>query len=189
MDSGGAASGTNQIAELTAILQAILAHNGSEPLLIESDSQYAIRCSSDWLPGWKKKGWRTAGGSPVKNLDLVKAIDLAISRRPGPVRFRWVRGHVGNPFNERADQLAGIAARDWAAGRGDSTQGLITPDDLAQLTGPDSPGGPDHTGLPNRPGQTDQPDHAGRLDHQDKVLAGAAATHDPADQWQAVSLF
>ena len=117
-DSGGAASGTNQIAELRALLEAISAYPGEEPLLIESDSQYAIRCATEWLPGWKRKGWRTASGSPVSNLELIKAIDNAIAARPGPVRFRWVRGHVGNVFNERADELAGAAARDWAEGRG-----------------------------------------------------------------------
>ncbi|PZR51698.1 ribonuclease HI [Xylanimonas oleitrophica] len=124
-DSGGAASGTNQVAELTAVLRAIEAHPGGEPLLIESDSQYAIRCSSEWIEGWKRKGWRTASGSPVKNLELVQAIDRAITQREGPVRFRWVRGHVGNPFNERADQLAGLAAQDWAAGRGDVGSELL----------------------------------------------------------------
>lgn len=123
-DSGGAASGTNQVAELTALLKAIEAHPGDEPLFIESDSQYAIRCASEWVEGWKRKGWRTASGGPVKNLELIQAIDRAIASRPGPVRFRWVRGHVGNPFNERADQLAGLAAQDWAAGRG-GVDGLL----------------------------------------------------------------
>jgi ribonuclease HI len=117
-DSGGAASGTNQVAELTAVLRAVEAHPGQEPLLIEADSQYAIRCASEWIEGWRRKGWRTASGSPVKNLELVRAIDRAITDREGPVRFRWVRGHVGNPFNERADELAGLAAREWAEGRG-----------------------------------------------------------------------
>ena len=117
-DSGGAASGTNQIAELTAILQAIRAYPDDEPLLIESDSQYAIRCSSEWLPGWKRKGWRTASNKEISNLELIQAIDAALTERAGPVRFHWVRGHVGNVFNERADTLANTAARDWAAGRG-----------------------------------------------------------------------
>jgi len=119
-DSGGAASGTNQIAELTAVLRAIHAHQGEAPLLIESDSRYAISCATDWLPGWKRKGWRTATGKPVQNLELVQAIDAAITERVGPVRFRWVRGHVGHEFNERADRLARLAANDWAAGRGDA---------------------------------------------------------------------
>ncbi|RRQ28260.1 ribonuclease HI [Rhodococcus sp. Eu-32] len=123
-NSGGEASGTNQIAELRALLEAVLAHPGDEPLLIESDSQYAIKCASEWLPGWKRKGWKTAGGSPVKNLDLVMNIDRAITERTGPVRFRWVRGHVGNHFNEAADALAGEAARAAAAGK--STAGVST---------------------------------------------------------------
>ena len=129
-DSGGAASGTNQIAELTAVLRAIEAHPGPEPLLIESDSRYAISCSSEWLEGWKRKGWRTASGAPVKNLELVRAVDAAITARPGPVRFRWVRGHVGNSFNERADELAVSAARDWEAGRGDVGHVLIADPEL-----------------------------------------------------------
>ncbi|MDJ0393777.1 ribonuclease H [Rhodococcus sp. G-MC3] len=113
--SGGEPSGTNQIAELRALLEAVLAHPGDEPMLIESDSQYAIKCASEWLPGWKRKGWKTAGGSPVSNLELIKNIDRAITERTGPVRFRWVRGHVGNHFNEAADVLAGEAARAVAA--------------------------------------------------------------------------
>jgi ribonuclease HI len=115
--SGGIASGTNQVAELQAVLEAILAHPGSDVLRIESDSQYAIKCASEWVAGWKRKGWRTAGGSPVKNLDLVKGIERAMSERSGKVVFHWVRGHQGDHFNERADVLAGTAAR--AAQRGE----------------------------------------------------------------------
>jgi ribonuclease HI len=110
-DSGGAASGTNQIAELMAVLEAIRSHPGSEVLTIEADSLYAIKCSSVWVQGWKRKGWRTAGGGPVQNLELVQGIEVAIAARPGPVVFVWVRGHRGDQFNERADELAGIAAR------------------------------------------------------------------------------
>ncbi|WP_036527025.1 ribonuclease H [Nocardia sp. CNY236] len=109
--SGAATSGTNQIAELRAVLEAIVAHPGSEPLLIESDSLYAIKCASEWVSGWRLNGWRTSTGGPVKNVELVRQIDQAIVSRPGPVRFRWVRGHVGNYFNEQADLLAGEAAR------------------------------------------------------------------------------
>jgi ribonuclease HI len=138
-DSGGGPSGTNQIGELTAVLRAIQAHPGDYPLLIESDSQYAIRCATEWLPGWKKKGWRTASGSPVKNLELVQGIDNAIAARPGSVRFRWVRGHVGNTFNERADELAGIAARDWAAGRGGVEDGSLIEASVGQQTEPGQP--------------------------------------------------
>ncbi|WP_067826184.1 ribonuclease H family protein [Nocardia inohanensis] len=114
-DSGGASSGTNQIAELRALLEAVRAHPGSEPMLIESDSLYAIKCASEWIHGWKRNGWKTSSGGPVKNLELIQHIDRAIISRSGPVRFRWVRGHVGNYFNEQADQLCGQAARAVAA--------------------------------------------------------------------------
>lgn len=109
--SAGHHTGTNQVAELSAVLDAIVAHPGQEPLLIESDSQYAINCASKWVRGWKAKGWKTASGEPVKNLPLVKAIDAAITARSGAVQFRWVKGHAGNTHNERADRLAGLAAR------------------------------------------------------------------------------
>ena len=112
--SGGAASGTNQIAELMAVLHAIEAHPGPDPLVVESDSQYAIKCASEWVTGWKRKGWRTASGSPVQNLALVQGIERAIRERTGPVRFVWVRGHVGNVHNEQVDVLAGAAAREAA---------------------------------------------------------------------------
>lgn len=115
--SGGEVSGTNQIAELKAVLEAIHAHPGEVPLRIESDSQYAIKCASEWVHGWKRKGWRTASGGPVQNLAIVQAIDRAIAQRPGGVAFTWVRGHQGNHFNERADELAGNAAREAQAGR------------------------------------------------------------------------
>ncbi|WP_216916894.1 ribonuclease H family protein [Nocardia noduli] len=113
--SGGAPTGTNQIAELRAVHEAIIAHPGPEPLFIESDSLYAIKCASEWISGWRMNGWRTSTGAPVKNVEIIKDIDRAIAGRPGPVRFRWVRGHVGNYFNEKADALAGEAAREAAA--------------------------------------------------------------------------
>ena len=115
--SGGLTSGTNQIAELMAVLRAIESHPGAEGLHIESDSQYAIRCASVWVAAWRRKGWRTASGGPVQNLALVQGIDAAIGERGGHVTFGWVRGHVGNQFNERADELAGAAAREARAGR------------------------------------------------------------------------
>ncbi|GAA1459583.1 ribonuclease H family protein [Williamsia maris] len=125
--SGGAPSGTNQIAELIAIREAITAHPGPDPLMVESDSQYAIKCSSEWLANWKRRGWRTAAGAPVRNLEVVQAIDAAIAARSGPVRFRWVRGHVGNEFNEIADQLAGAAARAVADAPESASSGSMSP--------------------------------------------------------------
>ncbi|MBO0855997.1 MAG: ribonuclease HI [Nocardia sp.] len=133
--SAGAASGTNQIAELRAVLEAIRAHCDSEPLLIESDSLYAIKCSSEWVSGWRVNGWRTATGQAVKNVELVRSIDHAIATRPGPVRFRWVRGHVGNDFNEQADALAGAAARAAAADPAAAPDGIH---DLPPITSAES---------------------------------------------------
>lgn len=135
--SAGAASGTNQVAELRAVLEAIRAHPGSEPLFIESDSLYAIKCASEWLPGWRLNGWRTATGSAVKNVELVQWIDHAISTRPGPVRFRWVRGHVGNYYNEQADKLAGEAARAAAGAADANPDGIV---DLPPLPSAVRPG-------------------------------------------------
>lgn len=105
-DAGGATNGTNQIGELCAVLEALRAHPGPEPLLIESDSQYAINCSTKWVKGWKKNGWKNSQKKPVKNKELIQAIDREISQRPGPVDFRWVKGHAGNEGNELVDELA-----------------------------------------------------------------------------------
>ena len=118
-DAGGATNGTNQIGELCAVLIALRAHPGTEPLLIESDSQYAINCSTTWVKGWKRNGWRNSQKKPVKNVELIKAIDAAISRRPGPVTFKWVKGHAGNAGNELVDELARTYAGDCRSGARD----------------------------------------------------------------------
>ena len=116
-DAGGASNGTNQIGELCAVLQALRAHPGERPLVIETDSKYAINCSTIWLPGWKKKGWKNSQGKPVRNRPLIEAIEQEIQTRPGSVRFIWVKGHAGDTFNEKVDTLArGYAT---AAGKGD----------------------------------------------------------------------
>lgn len=111
-DAGGATNGTNQIGELCAVLEALRAHPGSEPLVIETDSQYAINCSTTWVHGWKKNGWKNSQKKPVKNADLIRAIDAEIFKRPGPVKFVWVKGHAGNAGNEKVDELARTYAGD-----------------------------------------------------------------------------
>ncbi|WP_240947554.1 ribonuclease HI [Bifidobacterium oedipodis] len=118
-DAGGATNGTNQIGELCAVLMVLRAHPGSEPLLIESDSQYAINCSTTWVNGWKRNGWKNSQKKPVKNVELIKAIDAEISRRPGPVKFKWVKGHAGNAGNELVDELARTYAGDCRSGARD----------------------------------------------------------------------
>lgn len=111
-DAGGATNGTNQIGELCAVLEALRAHPGSEPLVIETDSQYAINCSTTWVHGWKRNGWKNSQKKPVKNADLIRAIDAEISKRPGSVKFVWVKGHAGNAGNEKVDELARTYAGD-----------------------------------------------------------------------------
>lgn len=99
--------GTNQVAELTAAIEA-LKHTpeGSEVHLI-SDSEYLIKGLKVWLDGWVRKNWRTSTGKPVANETLWhQLLALRNARRVFP---RWVRGHNGNPGNERADQLARVA--------------------------------------------------------------------------------
>lgn len=115
-DAGGATNGTNQIGELCAVLEALRAHRGTEPLTIETDSQYAINCSTTWVKGWKKNGWKNSQKKPVKNAPLIKAIDAEIGRRKGPVKFVWVKGHNGNPGNEKVDDLAHTYSGDARSG-------------------------------------------------------------------------
>ncbi len=115
-DAGGATNGTNQIGELCAVLEALRTHPGNEPLVIETDSQYAINCSTTWVHGWKRNGWKNSQKKPVKNAELIKAIDAELSKRPGSVRFVWVKGHAGNAGNEKVDQLARTYASDCRSG-------------------------------------------------------------------------
>lgn len=118
-DAGGATNGTNQIGELCAVLEALRAHPGTEPLIIETDSQYAINCSTKWVHGWKKNGWKNSQKKPVKNAALIKAIDAELSRRAGSVKFVWVKGHAGNAGNEKVDELARTYAGDCRSGARD----------------------------------------------------------------------
>lgn len=118
-DSGGWDHGTNNLGELTAVLQLLRATAeaglGQEPLHILADSQYAINTVTKWRHGWKKRGWQKADKKPIKNLEVVKALDEAMQGRT--VTFEWVRGHAGHALNERADDLARAAAEDHQQGR------------------------------------------------------------------------
>lgn len=90
--------------------------SGAEPLVIETDSQYAINCSTKWVHGWKKNGWKNSQKKPVKNAALIRAIDAELSRRAGSVKFVWVKGHAGNAGNEKVDDLARTYAGDCRSG-------------------------------------------------------------------------
>ena len=113
--AGGWPRGTNNMGELTAVLELLRATKDvDEPLRILCDSQYAINCCTRWIPAWKKRGWRKADNKPVQNLDLVKQLDEELAGRR--VTFQWVRGHTGHALNERADELARAAATAYRDG-------------------------------------------------------------------------
>lgn len=101
--------GTNQIAEITAALEGLRRVPEGERVELVSDSQYVLKGLSEWRAGWERKGWRNAKGEPVANLALWQRLfAVADARR---VSTRWVRGHNGEPLNERADALANQALR------------------------------------------------------------------------------
>ena len=113
--SGGWPHGTNNMGELMAVLDLLqqTAHLDDE-LHVFCDSTYVINAITKWLAGWKRKGWKTASGQPVKNVELMKALDVAMTGRT--VKFEWVKGHTGHELNEAADRLANGAAAAYQRG-------------------------------------------------------------------------
>ncbi|MGE0409975.1 MAG: ribonuclease HI [Amphiplicatus sp.] len=103
---GGEAATTNNRMELTAALEALRATADASAVILHTDSQYLRNGILDWMIRWKRNGWRTADGKPVKNKDLWEALDAARAARK--IDWRWVKGHNGDPGNERADELARI---------------------------------------------------------------------------------
>ena len=108
--TGGERQTTNNRMELLAVIAGL--RSLAEPSLVSvvTDSQYVAKGMTTWIHGWRRKGWKTASGSPVKNRDLWEELD-ALGRRHR-LRFEWIRGHNGHPENERADMLAREAIRD-----------------------------------------------------------------------------
>lgn len=101
---GGDIATTNNRMELMAAIQGLSALNRRCNVILYTDSEYVRRGISEWLPNWKKRGWKTANRKPVKNDDLWRDLDDLATRHD--IDWRWVKGHAGNPGNERADQLA-----------------------------------------------------------------------------------
>jgi ribonuclease HI len=106
---GGEKLTTNNRMEMMAAIQALESLREPCRIVLHTDSTYVMKGITEWMPGWKRKNWKTADGKPVKNVDLWKRLDAARLRHE--VEWRWVKGHAGDPGNELADQLAnqGIA--------------------------------------------------------------------------------
>jgi ribonuclease HI len=102
--NGGEAHTTNNRMELLAAISALEALTRESALTIVTDSAYVKNGVTEWIHGWKRNGWRTAGKDPVKNVDLWQRLDAAQATHK--VVWRWIKGHAGHAENERADELA-----------------------------------------------------------------------------------
>jgi len=101
---GGERQTTNNRMELTAVIEALTSLKRSCDVTIYTDSEYVRKGITEWIHGWKLRGWKTADKKPVKNADLWQRLDAL--RDLHHVDWRWVKGHAGDPGNERADALA-----------------------------------------------------------------------------------
>jgi ribonuclease HI len=102
--SGGEPETTNNRMELTAAIEALAALKEPCRVSLYTDSTYVRNGITEWLPSWKRRGWRTAGRKPVKNVDLWQRLEAVANGHE--VDWHWVRGHAGHPGNELADELA-----------------------------------------------------------------------------------
>ncbi len=101
---GGESATTNNRMELTAAIRALEALKRPCRVTLVTDSRYVIQGITEWIAGWKQRGWKNAAKQPVKNIDLWQALEAAAA--PHQVAWRWVKGHAGDINNERADALA-----------------------------------------------------------------------------------
>jgi ribonuclease HI len=101
---GGEAMTTNNRMELMAAISALEALSKPSEITIVTDSAYVKNGITEWIVGWKRKGWRTAGGAAVKNVELWQRLEAAQAKHQ--VTWRWIKGHAGHAENERADELA-----------------------------------------------------------------------------------
>ena len=101
---GGEARTTNNRMELMAVIQGLRALNKPCLVRLHVDSSYVMNGMTKWIDGWKRNGWRTGAKKPVKNMELWQELDEEVARHT--VEWKWVKGHSGDPGNERADDLA-----------------------------------------------------------------------------------
>ena len=101
---GGEQLTTNNRMELTAAIMALEALKRPCEIDLHTDSQYVRGGITGWMAGWKRNGWKTSDKKPVKNVELWQKLEEAAARHQ--VKWHWVRGHAGDPMNERADELA-----------------------------------------------------------------------------------
>lgn len=113
---GGELNTTNNRMEMTAVIEALSALKRPCQVTLYIDSQYVLKGITEWVKGWKARGWRTASKEPVKNVELWQKLDTLVATGGHTIDWRWVRGHNGDPGNERADQLANRGV-DRALGR------------------------------------------------------------------------
>jgi len=105
--NGYSAETTNNIMELTAVIEALKSLTRPCKIILTTDSNYVKNGITEWIHGWKKKGWKTANKKPVKNKDYWQLLDAEVQRHH--IEWKWVKGHSGHPENERADELANEA--------------------------------------------------------------------------------
>jgi ribonuclease HI len=103
---GGELGTTNNRMEMMAVIQALGVLKRPCAVTLHLDSQYVLKGITEWLVGWKAKGWKTASKQPVKNVDLWQEMDSLVANSGHKIDWRWVKGHAGHPGNERADALA-----------------------------------------------------------------------------------
>lgn len=103
---GGEQETTNNRMELTAVIEALRALKRPCDVTLYLDSEYVRKGITEWIHGWKAKGWKTAAKQPVKNAELWQVLDHLVSTSGHRIEWRWVKGHAGDPGNEKADALA-----------------------------------------------------------------------------------
>jgi ribonuclease HI len=113
---GGEPQTTNNRMELTAAIRGLEALKKPAKVILTTDSEYVMKGIREWMPNWKKRGWKTAAKQPVKNEDLWRELDALVNQHQ--VEWRWVKGHSGHAENELADELANLGVQQVVAERG-----------------------------------------------------------------------